>query len=411
MPASPEKRSAVEKKPESSRRWKVKVDSLTPDAPLTYDLFDDLGKLLVPAGKNVSKSVIDYMLNRGLKWLLIDSNVDVGDPTVAAQIRPYDPQAVDLITQSFEACEMSLDRSCLSLGGGGPVDVKSLESLIEIFSEESQQDVAPLLATTLGRANDPFDVRKQMIDRSVRLSALVVAMGNVLDQSPGDVRALGMAALLGDISLMLPEPLEDIQQARGRLSAARNYLKHPIQSSELTINIKRIPPLSRLLITQIHEELDGHGFPLGLSMARIHPLARILNVADAFLTMVNPIGSQYGILPADAMACLVFHAGEGRLCTKSVKALVQCASMYPVSSSILLENEMKAQVVRACPNDPLKPAVIIEGEGAEIVDLRCCPVRVQMPIAAVHADRIGRLRLSKLSSPIWHLSSSDFVVF
>ncbi len=393
------------------RRWKVKVQSLTPGAPLSYDLYDDLGKLLVPAGKNVSQAVIDYMLQRGLKWLLIDSTVDVSDPTVVQQTRPYDPQSLALVNQSFESCASSLDRSVASLMSGGVVDVKVLESALDVFAEEAQNDVAVVLATVLGKPVQRFDLRNQLVERSVRLAGLAVSMAVALDQSLADIRAIGIAGLLSDIALLDNEVLSDIENARGRLSAARNFLQHPIRSSEMTINLKRVPPLSRLLITQVHEELDGHGFPLGISAARIHPLAKILTVADAFLAMTEPIGAQYGILPADAMASLIYHSGEGRLCARSVQALVQCASVYPVTSKILLENDMKAQVVRACPGEPLKPAVVIEGEPDDIVDLRCCPVRVLMPLGRNDTPHVGRLRMSKLSKPIWQSSAADFVIF
>ena len=50
-----------------------------------------------------------------------------------------------------------------------------------------------------------------------------------------------------------------------------------------------------------HERMDGSGYPDGLKMAKIHPLARVMRLIDSFEALVSPRSWRPGHPPAEAL--------------------------------------------------------------------------------------------------------------
>jgi HD-GYP domain-containing protein (c-di-GMP phosphodiesterase class II) len=256
---------------------------------------------------------------------------------------------------------------------------------------------------------DHHDVYHQLIQRSVILAAVAICVGVTLELSPIQLRTMGIAALFSDIPLLDADSLADIAQANGQISAARNFLQHPMQSSQMTSKLKRISPLAKLLMNQVHEELDGNGFPYGISVWRIHPLARILNFVETYLTLSHPLPGQVGILPSDALACLIYHARSSRFCERVCDAFIKCVSIYPVGSEVMLDNGIRAVVLRACADEQYRPAIVVNDQTSQIIDLRCCPYQITTPLVPRDRSDLGRLRLSKLPERIWRLPCNQYV--
>lgn len=405
MPTEPTTPPILPKK----RRWKVRSSALTPNTTIGCDLFDDLGELLVAAGQVITQSIIDDLKARQLNWLLIDADVDTSLLPIAQQTRPYSPPSMRLLAHTFAQCEETLEACVRLLAAGEQVDVEPLESLLALFAYEAEADIAAVLSSVVHTEMHDIDVYHQLIRRSVMMAALSTCVGVTMELTPIQLRTMGIAALFSDVPLMAPDSVQDIAKAQGQISAARNFLQHTVQSSQMTDKLKRISPLARMLINQVHEELDGSGFPYGISAWRIHPLARILNFTEAYLTLCHPLPGQLGVLPADALTCLICHGRSGRFCQRVTDAFVKSMSVYPVGSEVLLDNGLRATVLRACPDEQYRPAIMINDQKSRIIDLRCCPYQITTPIAPQECVNLGRLRVSKLNEPVWRLAPNEYV--
>lgn len=62
--------------------------------------------------------------------------------------------------------------------------------------------------------------------------------------------------------------------------------EHPQKGYEVMISVDLLRPLAEIVLER-HERLDGSGYPKGLQGEAIHPLARILAVADVVEAMVH----------------------------------------------------------------------------------------------------------------------------
>lgn len=202
------------------------------------------------------------------------------------------------------------------------------------------------------------------------------------------VAQVGTAALLHDIALFgLPEkqrsPSEHMTSETERF-----FRNHPALAERLLETVRSVDLTVRAIVAQVHEQLDGSGFPRGLTARHINKLARVVNLADAYLTLVQPEMGRTGMFPPDAMAYLIHHACAGRFDPSVMKGLLRTLSLYPIGSLVRLSDRSRARVLRAQGEDPQQPVVLREDGPHSLIDLVDSPLQINQ--ALVDADKPSR---------------------
>ena len=134
-----------------------------------------------------------------------------------------------------------------------------------------------------------------------RVAALSAAVGRTLCLSPPDVVTRERAALMHDLGkLAMPEAVLR-KPAPLTLEEQRLIRLHPRIGSEL---IAHVPYLARaaVVVRDVHERIDGLGYPDGRRGDEVCPSARIVAVADAYDTMTRARVFRDAIAPAAAVA-------------------------------------------------------------------------------------------------------------
>ncbi|MDF2597099.1 MAG: metal dependent phosphohydrolase [Clostridia bacterium] len=119
-----------------------------------------------------------------------------------------------------------------------------------------------------------------------RVTKLAVAIGQALDLSAMDILNLEFAALLHDIGkLAIPD---DIMNKEGKLTAQEYEIikMHPAIGYELIEDISFLD-VSKKILLQHHERVDGRGYPIGLMNQQIDIMTKILSIADAYDAMTS----------------------------------------------------------------------------------------------------------------------------
>lgn len=119
-----------------------------------------------------------------------------------------------------------------------------------------------------------------------RVTKFTVAIGQALNLSDLDILNLEFAALLHDIGkLALPD---EIINKEGKLSMQEYEIvkMHPAVGYELIDDISFLD-VSKKILLQHHERIDGKGYPLGLTDDQIDIKAKILSIADAYDAMTS----------------------------------------------------------------------------------------------------------------------------
>jgi len=114
--------------------------------------------------------------------------------------------------------------------------------------------------------------------------AAVIAMEMGLDER--EIETLRMAALLHDIGKV--GTYDDILDKPDELNSAERTLirQHTVKGEEILKPIKGLRNIIPIVRSH-HERVDGTGYPDGLRGDSIHPLARILCVADSYDAMIS----------------------------------------------------------------------------------------------------------------------------
>ncbi|HEK86285.1 MAG: HD domain-containing phosphohydrolase [Candidatus Saccharicenans sp.] len=173
---------------------------------------------------------------------------------------------------------------------------KAEEELTETLNKLRKAMGATIQAISLTvESRDPYTAGHQR-----RVSDLARAIATRLSFPEEQVDEIRLAALVHDLG-KISVPAEILNKA-GRLSPHEfNLIKdHPRIGYEILKTIEFPWPVAEI-VYQHHERIDGSGYPRGLRDGQIHPMARILSVADVVEAMLShrPYRSAYS--PAEVI--------------------------------------------------------------------------------------------------------------
>ena len=125
-------------------------------------------------------------------------------------------------------------------------------------------------------------------------------------RSPQNIYKLAISGLLHDIGkkeldrALVEKPRKDLTFEEMRL-----YESHSTRGLDILGSVASIPSDVLQVTVQHHENCLGQGFPRGLKKQAIHPLARVVMVADAFcsFSIKSPKGG--GMKPKEALERLI----------------------------------------------------------------------------------------------------------
>jgi HD-GYP domain-containing protein (c-di-GMP phosphodiesterase class II) len=154
-----------------------------------------------------------------------------------------------------------------------------------------------------------------------------------------------------------------------------DIVDHPL----ITLNLLRdrwdeFSKGSLFVAYQMHERCNGNGYPRGLSAAKIHSLAKIAAVADAFTALVTDRPQRDSLLPFFAMKAIMQGIKDELYDPAVVRALFKTVSIHPLGSFVELVDGRMAQVIRTSEKDYCRPIVqIVRGRDFDgepvIIDL------------------------------------------
>ncbi len=226
----------------------------------------------------------------------------------------------------------------------------------------------------------------QLARHCLRMAQWSMAIAIEMGLNADNVGKIGVTALLHDWGML-------------RVSEAVRHSDHPLTQMErlelqrhvsysvdMLERIEGLPTLVPLVSYQVHEKLDGTGYPRRKLEPSIHLFARILHIADDFVTLTAPNGWRPAVLPYAAMAGML-RQDFGRAADVSVlRAFLRAAGLFPPGSHVRLSDGSVAIVIRAQGDAYTQPIVRIlvdaagksvdPGQDETIVALTESPLRI-----------------------------------
>jgi HD-GYP domain-containing protein (c-di-GMP phosphodiesterase class II) len=207
----------------------------------------------------------------------------------------------------------------------------------------------------------------------VTIFSLLVVVGMGYDKKK--LLPLAMVAFLHDVGMYKIPPA--ILSKKGKLSERefKEVQKHPEISAGILSKLGAKFSWLANLSLQVHERVDGTGYPRGLKEDKIHEFAFIVGLVDMYSAMIKDRPYRDRIEKARAMKGII-SSSRGKFPAKVVKVFLNQISFFPVGSHVKLNDRSVGRVISTNQEFPLKPIVEILYDNAgnrlkkpEIVDL------------------------------------------
>jgi HD-GYP domain-containing protein (c-di-GMP phosphodiesterase class II) len=310
----------------------------------------------------------------------------------------YDHVQTARVTKTFENTVALIGDLAQSLLGGARHDAEQLTTLATSYETEMTVDTDNVLTTTSDLAHDP-----QLAERCVRMSVLGMAMGIELGFDERKVRELGVCGLVHDWGMFqLPERLRNPHEPFSRDDWLQ-YSMHPYRTLKILEQMIGMSEVVLLAASQVHELADGSGYPKGLKKERIHPYAKLLSVADVYISLTSSVRGRPAFLPYDAMKYLLTNIKVGRFDADVVRALLHTLSLFPIGSHVELTDGSSAKVLRRNANEYTKPIVErvqIDSAHSQLVDLVDEGITIRAALPTPHRKEM-RIDESLMTEVMW----------
>ena len=382
--------------------WVIQTEDLQIGTVLSFDLTDATGQVLHKAGLPINDRLKERLWKKNIHSVTIRGAAKFDeDQTESLLIDSYLPGSFIAIQASIESTQNSLRKLVATLQNSEEGNIEELREHVTHFVDQASRDVATALAVIALTSQDANrEIADLLAKRSAKLSLLGVITSVVKADDQKESVEIGLAGLLHDCSLVRNADWFSTNASQRKDQFLAEYQRHPIESAELVNATKGISKNVLTMITQVHEQADGTGYPRGMNLAKTMPGASILNLADAYLALVEPIqGIRF--VPADAMAFLCYHTSQGKFCKFTLQLMIQGMSVYPVGSTVFLDDDSRALVIQANPGMPLQPVIRLQQLGNLRIDLKDSSRTIVGPFLGSEASKLERIKKSQMLDFLW----------
>lgn len=431
----------------------IRTVDLQIGAAVASPIYDQTGRLLVGAGQKLTLGAYQHLCQRGVDRLLVHrkdvSSILAGRPegqqvlissagesgkaseeneltleldadrvveTFVAGTASEKPHRNDCIQPSDRSFDMDLRHTLIQTREssiakleqahanaieGGRIDVDAVSAISEQTLDGLIHDSDLFAALGLNPMGAGYPARRSLHSCMV---ALNIGLNLGLDKL--QLRELALGTLIHDAGMLKID--RGIWTQSERLTSAQRLelMKHPVRIFDLVWSLKRIPRRSAFIAYQIHERIDGSGYPRQRSGDQIHFFSKVAAVADVYTALVANRPHRQGILPARAIEHLIGEAVARRLDAQAVCALLETTSLYPLGSAVILNDGRVARTLRGNRQDFERPVVHawrrseLNTQG-EVIDLATTIdlfiVRAIPDLAITDADLILAMQLPNLA--------------
>lgn len=236
---------------------------------------------------------------------------------------------------------------------GRGVDIQLAREAVSECVESVYRNPDAMLLLTQLKNRDEYTS-----EHSMNVCIFSIAFGRHLGMAVPELRNLGLSGLMHDMGKM-KIPLEILNKP-GRLTDEEMALmkSHAARGRDILMSSRGIYPGAIDVAHAHHENLDGTGYPRGLTDTQISPFTRIVAVVDTYDAVTSDRVYQAGRTHMEAIGILNKESGK-RLDGELVVKFIECLGIYPAGSLVEMSNEEVALVIEVNPQQKLKPKVIM----------------------------------------------------
>lgn len=364
----------------------ISVESLQAGSTLGQNIFEaETDVLLLASGATVTPRFLSLLASRGIRTVRLKSKPPEApeapdDPLHSPQTRLLDSLLEkelkkkigfrqlgvldrprlglsDLQTEvqrGIEHYAKASDRiaeACASLAKGKNIKGNEIRGAIDLFANQatSDPDLLPLIFS-IQKSNDEY-----LFDHCINVALLSMSVASSAGLPREQIKETGFGAVLQDMGMLRVPP--EIRLANRKLSKEEFFeiQRHPMYTLDWLERVTCVPVVSKIITYQSHERLDQSGYPRQRASMFVHPLAKIVGIADSFVAMTRPRPYRPAHLPYEATKTILSEVGKFERST--VRMFLDAVGLFPPGSYVELDTGTKCRVVRANPGHHTRPLV------------------------------------------------------
>jgi HD-GYP domain-containing protein (c-di-GMP phosphodiesterase class II) len=364
---------------------RIALDQIKAGSRFSEDVYIDEKNLLVPANIAVKQKDIDALKRWGVSFVITEgSEVDEtakaapdaqagGAAAAGSKAKPQSFSGSRELYLRYTELVDRLSQIYDKIRKNEAVESKAVDQIAQGVLALVREERDAAMSAILGGQSSVADLARAGVNTAI----LSTVIGITLKLPPYRLTYLVAGALLHD-SGMLRIP-DSIVKKKGQLSEdeAQKIRAHPLLSYRIITKELMYPDDVGLVGLQHHERWDAEGYPRKSRGEAIDVLARIVSVADAFEAMVSQKPYRNPMIGYAAMKALLSDNSR-RFDPDILKAFIKSMGIYPLGSTVLLNNAAIAKVIETHPEAPLRPKLRIivdefskkyENDEGDVVDL------------------------------------------
>lgn len=321
----------------------ISLDQATGSLILADDITNVHGQVLVNAGTPLRREIVAFLAKHGVDTVKVRTtspakNEELSTVTnlisAGTRLKMIQTMQTAFRNRSGIAAHLPYMRQCID----------------EVIRELSARENLLIYLSDIRQNSD------YLYGHCVDVGVFAVAFGMAMGLPRDDIYILGLGGLLHDYGkTRIPN---EILEKKGRLTPDEyeQVKKHTsFGYNILRVETKvdcRIP----LMALQHHERPDGRGYPWNIGDDKIHPLAKIVAVADVYDALITDRVYRSRIPPHEALD--IINAGAGtQFDPKVVAAVNKVIVPYYIGSAVKLDNGATGAVLRINTLEPARPVV------------------------------------------------------
>lgn len=333
----------------------VPINCIKEGSFLAKTIYDTNGRILLAKDFKLTKAVLKKIEQNGIISLYI--NDGYSDNEIEDNVKPELRQrAIKTIKNNFD-CLVKYSRD----GSGGNnrnKDIKTRYQCLDEITKVASEIIEELLSqkNVLINLVDIKSMDNYTYEHSINVTILALILGIELGYDKKRLLDLAVGAMLHDMGkVFMPG---EILQKNGKLSENEFAIvkQHPVDGYEYVRNGFDISILSRNIILQHHEKVDGTGYPDGFKGEKLHDYVKIVTIADVYDALTSDRPYRRAMSPNEAMEYLMGTADrhfDYKMVCKFIKKIVP----YPEGTLVRLSNGCIGVVKNTNPEAPLRPYV------------------------------------------------------
>jgi HD-GYP domain-containing protein (c-di-GMP phosphodiesterase class II) len=287
---------------EATNYFQIKVGTLIPNTPFPFDLYvlvngrhihylkqgefltlDKISKL------SASEQFFVPLEQRQIFKNFVFASLNSSSIEVAVKARILRDSSLSLVEEIYEKKDIStaLDES------------KDLIGQFVTLMDETPESIDHLLELS---SHDFYT-----FNHSLDVAVYSLGIGKLIGMNDKDLVELGRGAIFHDIGKKWVDA--EIICKKGTLDDAEwaQMQRHPEYGLKILSEYENVSDAIKACCFEHHESFLGNGYPQGLDAASIHPMARIVAIADTFDALTTQRSYNQPMTPKDA---ILFMTGK-----------------------------------------------------------------------------------------------------